>query len=72
MVKNSKKKEEEEGRKEEGMGGRRKDEGGRLLREHVSIVIIFINSLINKVGKDLDFILQSEKIETPKSFCFSF
>ena len=43
------------------MGGRRKDEGGRLLREHVSIVIIFINSLINKVGKDLDFILQVRK-----------
>lgn len=38
------------------MGGRRKDEGGRLLREHVSIVIIFINSLINKVGKDLVYL----------------
>lgn len=62
MVKNSKKKEGKGRRKEgEGMGGRRKDEGGRLLREHVSIVIIFINSLIIKVGKDLDFILQVRK-----------
>lgn len=43
------------------MGGRRKDEGGQLLRKCVSIVIIFINSLINKAGKDLDFILQMRK-----------
>lgn len=54
------------------MGGRRKDEGGRLLREYVSIVIIFINSLINKVEKDLDFILQVRKSRLRRVFCFQF
>lgn len=46
-------------------------EGDR--REHVSVLIIFINRTINRTaGNDLDFILQERKLRLGRVFCFQF
>lgn len=53
-------------------GGRKGGKGSQLLREYVNTVIISINTIINRAGKDLDSILQVRKLRLGRVFCFQF
>lgn len=46
--------------------------GSQLLRGYVNTAIIFINTIINRAGKDLDSILQVRKLRLRRVFSFQF